>query len=59
MYFDAVLDDNMAPLFNGTAEATREWLLSNPDTATDRTVAVCIGKTMRTVSVSEYLRQGK
>lgn len=52
MYFDAVLDANMRPLFNGTTQETKEWLGRN--SADARIDSVCIGKTMQVVSVREY-----
>ena len=52
MYFDAVLTNEMSPIFNGTAEETRAWLRENP---VDHSHQVCIGQTMKCVSVEEYL----
>lgn len=56
MYFDAVLDFNMKPLFNGTPEETTKWLLKQPDTFLDQ-VRVCIGYSMEMVSATEYLKR--
>lgn len=53
-YFDAVLDENMNPLFNGTSEDTKEWLEKNE---TDNSVRVCIGESMVLVTVQEYMRR--
>lgn len=52
-YFDAVLDDNANPLFNGTAEQTAEWLVRNPNVSAQ----VCIGRTMEMKSIDDYLRE--
>lgn len=54
VYFDAVLDKDMAPLFNGTPEETKKWLETNE---TDNSVRVCIGTSMALVTVPEYLRR--
>lgn len=54
MYFDAVLDENMQPLFNGTPEETKAWLENNE---TDNSVRVCIGESMVLVTVPEYMRR--
>lgn len=53
-YYDAVLDENMNPLFNGTPEDTKEWLEKNK---TDNSVRVCIGESMVLVTVPEYKRR--
>lgn len=53
MYFDAVLDERMNPIFNGTPEETKKWLSenrNNPDVA-----QVCDGRNMRLVSIDDYL----
>lgn len=54
-YFDAVLDERMTPLVNGTQEEVLEWLESRP--TLESQVQVCIGKTMQLVTVEEYLQQ--
>ncbi|QJD49807.1 hypothetical protein SEA_CLUBPENGUIN_83 [Streptomyces phage ClubPenguin] len=54
-YFDAVLDERMRPLCNGTQEEVLAWLESRPQFEDD--VVVCIGKTMQMVTVEEYLEQ--
>jgi hypothetical protein len=51
-YFDAVLDNDMHPLFNGIPEATRKWLEENPEM---QVYSVCVGKTMHLVAAREYL----
>lgn len=53
MYFDAVLDNSMQPIFNGTPDETRNWLLKNPEDHAD--VVVCEGQGMKIMTVSEYL----
>jgi hypothetical protein len=53
MYFDAVLDDRMNPLYNGTTEEVLAWL----ETEKPMTVSVCIGKTMQIVTVEKYVEQ--
>jgi hypothetical protein len=52
-YFDAVLDENMQPVFNGTPEQTQEWLKCN---AWAIKLSVCIGRTMQMVSAKDYVR---
>jgi len=54
-YFDAVLDDDMKPLCNGSQEEVLAWLEER--TQFHSQLQVCIGRTMRFVSVEEYLRQ--
>lgn len=54
-YFDAVLDERMQPLVNGTPEEVLAWLESRPQF--EDQVQVCIGKTMQLVTVEEYLQQ--
>lgn len=54
MYFDAVLDKNMQPIFNGTPEEVAKWLRRNQDDSTiDK---VCAGQSMRLVEPKDYLR---
>lgn len=52
-YFDAVLDDRMMPLVNGTQEEVLAWLEARPQFESQ--IQVCIGKTMQLVTVQEYL----
>ena len=52
-YFDAVLDENMQPVFNGTPEETQAWLLANSWAIE---LSVCIGRTMQVVSAKDYVR---
>ena len=52
MYFDAVLDPDMRPLFNGTPEETREWLEKKSENSS---LMICVGKTMRMLTPTEYL----
>lgn len=54
IYFDAVLDENMQPLFNGTPEETKEWLEKNE---TNNSIRVCIGESLALVTVQEYMRR--
>jgi hypothetical protein len=55
MYFDAVLDENMNVLFNGTPDETKKWLEENE--VDDNTVRVCIGTSMAIVTTLEYKRR--
>lgn len=56
MYFDAVLDINSTPLFNGTPDETKAWLREHVDTSPDSgTWRVCPGRTMALVTVKSYL----
>ena len=52
LYFDAVLNDDMEPVFDGTPEEVKAWLEANE---TEFSTQVCIGSTMKLVSVPEYL----
>jgi hypothetical protein len=53
MFFDAVVDDDMKPLFNGTPAETLEWVQTHMVFAPD--LRVCIGKSMSLVTFGEYL----
>lgn len=52
-YFDAVLNSKYIPVFNGTPEHTRNWLLKH--TEVHDTHEVCHGRTLKVVSVKTYL----
>lgn len=54
-YFDAVLDENMTPLCNGTPEEVLEWL--DQRKGIEDEVCVCVGRTMKIITVKEYLEQ--
>lgn len=54
-YFDAVLDDDFAPIFNGTPDETREFLEKHGDDENVKSARVCPGKTLQTMTVPEYL----
>lgn len=56
-YFDAVLNERYIPVFNGTPEHTRNWLLKHVEV--HETHDVCYGKTLRVVSVKTYLGLAK
>ena len=55
MYFDAVLDTDMQVLFNGTPEETKKWLESRSEEMLSHITCVVDGKTLRSMSVLEYL----
>lgn len=55
-YFDAVLDDNMQPVYNGTPEQTYKWLSGSAEHFTN-TYQVCRGKDMRLFEIADYLRE--
>lgn len=52
MYFDCVIDDQFAPVYNSTPQEVKEWLTTTPDVDHLRVV---YGHSLRTVSVPEYL----
>jgi hypothetical protein len=54
IYFDAVLDENYTPVFNGTPGQTAVWLLENSPDYNDL-YRVCRGKDMKMFAVAEYL----
>lgn len=54
MFFDAVVNDRMVPLFNGTPREVRVWLARLEDGA-EKGLRVCVGSDLRVVSVQEYL----
>jgi hypothetical protein len=53
LYFDAVLDNDMKPLFNDTPEKTRAWLEERPEL--HNKVSVCTGESLHLISVDGYL----
>jgi len=56
MYFDAVLTDDLEPIFNGTREEVHAWLDRDEDeTSRDTNLQVCDGRTLKIMSVDEYL----
>lgn len=55
MYLDAVITKDYIPVFNGTPEETRQWLRDNHDPEATH-IQVCIGKTLKTVSIADYLK---
>lgn len=58
MFFDAVLNDRLYPIFNGTAEETLAWVKKNAEEYEkehDHEARVCIGTTMQTVTATKYL----
>jgi hypothetical protein len=55
MYFDAVINEKYEPLFNGTPEETKKWLVS--DEIPDEQLNVVRGYDMRVLTVSEYLEK--
>jgi hypothetical protein len=55
MYFDAVVDVMMMPVYNGTRAEVLEWLKTNEDVID--VLDVCIGKTLEVVSASEYVNR--
>jgi len=52
MFFDAVINDAVTPLFNGTPEEVVQWL---EDRENIRPYRVCVGASMQLVEASEYL----
>lgn len=56
MYFDAVLDEHMQPVFNGTPAAVGAWLKEN---SWAEHHDVCNGRTGRIMPVSEYIEEQK
>lgn len=55
MYLDAVLDENLEVLFNGTPAETRKWISSN-DNLYD-TARVVRGYDLQQFSLEEYMEQ--
>jgi len=53
-YFDAVLTQDMLPLYNGTPEEVRTWLEKN---TTFESIIVCDGRTLECMSPSVYLER--
>lgn len=54
MYFDAVLDRDLNPVFNGTPEETAVWLRERAEEHKDW--MVCPGYAMRLMTVEDYLK---
>lgn len=55
-FFDAVLDDAMMPVFNGTPEETLDWLKANPDA---QSLRVCPGQSLRVIPAKEYMAKAE
>lgn len=55
MYFDAILDENWHPVFNGTPEETKKFAKTLDTDKKSRYVAIP-GKTMQNLSIAEYLK---
>lgn len=54
-YFDAVLNTEYDPIFNGTPEETKAFLKEHGETYKQQGARVCHGSTLRIVSIDEYL----
>jgi|1185.fasta_scaffold11665_4 hypothetical protein len=54
MYLDAVVNENIKPVFNASPHDTIEWLKRNKDVIPDG-YQVCVGRTLEFLSVDEYL----
>lgn len=55
MFFDAVIDRDMQPLYNDTPEKVEEWLLLHGEQW--KNFRVVAGKTMKILSVEEYIAE--
>lgn len=55
-YFDAVLDPNYMPVFNDTPAAVKDWLEANKDDPLLKDCMVCLGTTLTTTSIENYLK---
>ena len=53
MYFDAVLDENLEPIFNGTPEEVKTWLRAHREEISPRS-QVCVGESLLLVSLEVY-----
>jgi hypothetical protein len=57
-YFDAVLDKkDRRPIFNGTPEEVKAWLLENKNNPLLKSADICRGKTLAFTSIENYLKQ--
>lgn len=52
MFLDAVLDENIKPVFNAQPHEVVQWLKDNP---VPDDYQVCVGKTLEFLSVRAYL----
>lgn len=55
MYFDAVLTEDMYPVFNGTSDEVCTWLTTHTVDVERDNVQVCDGRTMQMHTVADYL----
>jgi hypothetical protein len=55
MYFDAVLNKQRQPIFNGTPDAVKKWLEARRDDEEVRESVVCLGVNLRIKTIDEYL----
>jgi hypothetical protein len=55
MYLNAVLNAEFEPVFNGTPAEVTAWLINNPEVQDRSDYLVCIGETMRFITIREYM----
>jgi len=56
MYFDAVVNENWDPIFNGTPDEVKKWLLDRPDDEEVQKSRVLLGNTLTSTSIENYLK---
>lgn len=55
MYFDAVLNEDYKPIFNGSPNEVKQWLEDNKNDEEVQKSVVCLGRTLTYTSVDNYL----
>ena len=54
IYLDAVLDNNMNPVYNDIPDNVRKWLQNQTNMENH---IVVVGRTLKILSITEYLNQ--
>jgi len=54
-YGAVVLNDKRQPIFNGTPEDTKKWVLARQNDEEVQKSVVCDGRTLRMVSFAVYI----
>jgi hypothetical protein len=55
-YFDAVINKDYHPIFNGTPEEVKKWLSERLDDEEVQESQVCLGTTLTFTSIENYLK---
>lgn len=59
VYLDAIVDTDMMPVFNGTPDRVREYLIANADGLDKSSLMVVQGADLKIVSIQNYLNRSE